>query len=87
MMISLSDAGKRYNRDWIFRHFNYTFHTGNSYAIVGPNGSGKSTLLQAIGGAIGLSEGKIVVSQESIVGDCHFLNHFKIGGYNGQLLV
>jgi ABC-type multidrug transport system ATPase subunit len=67
MMISLSDAGKRYNRDWIFRHFNYTFHTGNSYAIVGPNGSGKSTLLQAIGGAIGLSEGKIVVSQESLV--------------------
>lgn len=59
MTILLSDAGKRFNRDWIFRHFNYTFTTGNSYAIVGPNGSGKSTLLQAIGGAIGLSEGKI----------------------------
>jgi ABC-type multidrug transport system ATPase subunit len=67
MMISLSDAGKRYNRDWIFRHFNYSFHTGNSYAIVGPNGSGKSTLLQAIGGAVGLSEGKIVVSRGSLV--------------------
>ena len=69
MTISLSDAGKRYNRDWIFRHFTYTFHTGNSYAIVGPNGSGKSTLLQAIGGAVGLSEGKIVVSRESLVDD------------------
>jgi ABC-type multidrug transport system ATPase subunit len=57
MTISLSDAGKRYNRDWIFRHLTYTFHAGNSYAIVGPNGSGKSTLLQAIGGAIALSEG------------------------------
>ncbi len=65
MMISLSDAGKRYNREWIFRHFTYTFHTGNSYAIVGPNGSGKSTLLQAIGGAVGLSEGKIVLSREA----------------------
>jgi ABC-type multidrug transport system ATPase subunit len=65
-MISLSDAGKRYNRDWIFRHFTYTFNTGNSYAIVGPNGSGKSTLLQAIGGAVGLSEGKIAVSPESL---------------------
>ena len=64
MTISLSDAGKRFNRDWIFRHFNYTFITGNSYAIVGPNGSGKSTLLQAIGGAIGLSEGKLVLSGE-----------------------
>ncbi len=58
MTISLSDAGKRYNRDWIFRHFNYSFHTGTSYAITGPNGSGKSTLLQAIGGALALSEGK-----------------------------
>lgn len=67
MMISLSDAGKRYNREWIFRHFTYTFYTGNSYAIVGPNGSGKSTLLQAIGGAVALSEGKIVLSQESVV--------------------
>jgi ABC-2 type transport system ATP-binding protein len=67
MTISLSDAGKRFNRDWIFRHFNYTFTTGNSYAIVGPNGSGKSTLLQAIGGAIGLSEGKLVVIHESLV--------------------
>lgn len=59
MTISLSDAGKRYNRDWIFRHFTYTFTSGKSYAITGPNGSGKSTLLQAIGGAIGLNEGNL----------------------------
>jgi ABC-type multidrug transport system ATPase subunit len=59
MTISVSDAGKRYNRDWIFRRFSYTFHSGTSYAITGPNGSGKSTLLQAIGGAIGLSEGRL----------------------------
>jgi ABC-type multidrug transport system ATPase subunit len=64
MTISLSDAGKRYNRDWIFRHLTYTFNAGNSYAIVGPNGSGKSTLLQAIGGAIALSEGGLVGSRE-----------------------
>jgi len=59
MTISISDAGKRYNRDWIFRHLSYTFHAGTSYAITGPNGSGKSTLLQAIGGAVALSEGKL----------------------------
>ncbi len=62
MTISLSDAGKRYNRDWIFRHFTYSFHTGNSYAVTGPNGSGKSTLLQVIGGAVALSEGNIQYS-------------------------
>lgn len=59
MKISLSDAGKRFNRDWIFRRFNYVFHSGNAYAITGPNGSGKSTLLQVIGGAVAASEGTI----------------------------
>ena len=57
MRITLIDAGKRFNRDWIFRHLSYEFIQGHSYAITGPNGSGKSTLLQAIGGAIGMSEG------------------------------
>jgi ABC-type multidrug transport system ATPase subunit len=59
MTISLSDAGKRYNRDWIFRHFNYTFESGQSYAITGPNGSGKSTLLQALSGGMYINEGTI----------------------------
>ncbi len=59
MKISLNDAGKRFNRDWIFRHFTYSFETGNAYAITGPNGSGKSTLLQALSGGMLLSEGTI----------------------------
>ncbi len=59
MTISLSDAGKRYNREWIFRHFNYNFESGQSYAITGPNGSGKSTLLQVISGSMYANEGKI----------------------------
>jgi ABC-type multidrug transport system ATPase subunit len=59
MKISLINAGKRFNRDWIFRNFNYGFTTGNAYAITGPNGSGKSTLLQIIGGAMIMSEGNV----------------------------
>ncbi len=59
MKISLTDAGKRYNREWIFRHFSHSFDQGQSYAIVGPNGSGKSTLLQVLSGAIQASEGKL----------------------------
>lgn len=59
MKILLSDAGKRYNREWIFRHLTYEFSNGNAYAITGNNGSGKSTLLQVIGGAVQHSEGKI----------------------------
>jgi ABC-type multidrug transport system ATPase subunit len=59
MRITLIDAGKRFNREWIFRHLHYEFTGARSYAITGPNGSGKSTLLQAIAGAIGISEGKL----------------------------
>ena len=59
MTISLSDAGKRFNRDWIFRHFNYQFESGNSYAIIGPNGSGKSTLLQVLSGSMMINEGEL----------------------------
>jgi ABC-type multidrug transport system ATPase subunit len=59
MKITLTNAGKRFNRDWIFRHLSYEFVTGHSYAIIGPNGSGKSTLLQLIAGAIAVSEGTV----------------------------
>src|ERR1700744_6415510 len=62
MKITLTDAGKRFNRDWIFRHLSYEFLPQQHYAITGPNGSGKSTLLQLIAGAIGISEGAVSYS-------------------------
>ncbi len=69
MTISLSDTGKRYNREWIFRGFSYHFNSGISYAITGPNGSGKSTLLQVIAGAVGHSAGSIRYTAEDVVID------------------
>lgn len=59
MKISLTNAGKRFNREWIFRAATIEFTSGSAYAITGPNGSGKSTLLQAVGGMLQLSEGTI----------------------------
>lgn len=59
MKIKLSNAGKRFNREWIFRNADLEFNSSNSYAITGPNGSGKSTMLQCIGGMFQLSEGRI----------------------------
>ena len=55
----LSKAGKRFNRDWIFRNLDYEFSPGQSYAIVGPNGSGKSTLLQTLSSSMEISDGTI----------------------------
>lgn len=59
MKITLSNAGKRFNREWIFRRADLQFQSSIAYAITGPNGSGKSTLLQSIGGILQLSEGSI----------------------------
>jgi ABC-type multidrug transport system ATPase subunit len=59
LTITLSQIGRRFNRDWIFRGINYDFTDGESYAILGPNGSGKSTLLQILNGSLSPSAGEI----------------------------
>jgi len=79
MKISLSDAGKRFNRDWIFRHLTFNFESNISYAITGPNGSGKSTLLQLIAGALEPSEGKVHWhSQEKEIEEAEVYKHISI---------
>lgn len=79
MTISLTNVGKRYNREWIFRGCTYLFNSGNSYAITGSNGSGKSTLLQVISGALTHNEGSIQVkSNEQEISSEQFYRHVSI---------
>jgi ABC-type multidrug transport system ATPase subunit len=59
MDIRLSNLGKKFNRDWLFRDLSLTFQSGKSYALTGPNGSGKSTLIQIIAGNQIPSSGKV----------------------------
>ena len=59
MRITLTETGKKFNTEWIFRKVNYTFEDHQSYAILGRNGSGKSTLLQLIAGSLIPSTGKL----------------------------
>ncbi len=59
MKIQLTKAGKRFNREWIFRNADIQFLSGESYAITGANGSGKSTLLQVLSGSMAISEGRV----------------------------
>src|SRR3954468_3957386 len=59
MKIKFSNAGKRFNREWIFRNADLEFKSTSSYAITGPNGSGKSTFLQCVAGMLQLSEGNL----------------------------
>lgn len=65
MKISLVNAGKRFNREWIFKGATIELTSSNAYAVTGPNGSGKSTFLQAIGGMLQLSEGEIQLTVDS----------------------
>jgi ABC-type multidrug transport system ATPase subunit len=78
MRITLTDAGKRFNREWIFRHFHYQFSLPNSYAITGPNGSGKSTLLQFIAGALMPSEGKVVYTDRHEIPPAEIFRYLSI---------
>ena len=57
--ITLQQVGRRFNREWIFRGIDYTFKTGQSYAVLGPNGSGKSTLLQVLNASLTPSAGAL----------------------------
>ncbi len=53
------NLAKKFNTEWLFRDFNYTFGAANTYAITGPNGSGKSTLLQLLWGQLPPTAGTI----------------------------
>ncbi len=57
--ISLTQAAKRFNKDWIFSDLHFNFDQGQHYAVIGNNGSGKSTLLQIIAGYSTLTKGNI----------------------------
>ncbi len=50
MQIILKGAGKKYNKEWIFKNIDKSISTGNPLAVIGPNGSGKSTLMLIISG-------------------------------------
>jgi UDP-N-acetylglucosamine acyltransferase len=62
MNIELTDIGKRFKRDWIFRHLDFKIKKGEKTGLIGPNGSGKSTLLKIISQAEIPSEGKVLYS-------------------------
>ena len=59
MKIVAENLGKRFNREWIFRHLSLTLEQSRTYAITGPNGSGKSTLSQVLWGQVPPTAGLI----------------------------
>lgn len=79
MNIKLTNIGKRYNYEWIFRKMDHEFKGVYNYVILGSNGSGKSTLLQVIAGNLLQSEGDIEfnVHDKKVAGE-EFYKHLSI---------
>jgi ABC-type multidrug transport system ATPase subunit len=71
MTINLTNIGKRYRFEWIFKNVTTHFEHGKRYAIIGPNGAGKSTFLKIISGHLSPSKGTITFSelQKTIASD------------------
>lgn len=57
--IKVTNAGKKFGREWIFRKVDLEINPSEKVVIMGLNGSGKSTLLQAMTGYLTLNEGSI----------------------------
>lgn len=77
--IRLADAGKRYNRDWIFRNLSFELVAGGRLSLTGANGSGKSTLLQVLAGYQSLSAGsRSYLVNEKPIGEDQLYKHISI---------
>jgi ABC-type multidrug transport system ATPase subunit len=57
--LTVEALSKRFNREWIFRKFNFQFKAGAKYVFTGPNGSGKSTMLQVLWGQTPQTSGSL----------------------------
>ncbi|MCX6180682.1 MAG: ATP-binding cassette domain-containing protein [Bacteroidetes bacterium] len=62
MDLKVSNLGKKYEGNWIFRNINLSVSSGSKILIRGRNGSGKSTFAKAVSGLILPSEGSVSYS-------------------------
>lgn len=62
--IKITNAGKKFGREWIFRKVDMEIMPGEKVVVLGLNGSGKSTLLQAFTSYLTLNEGDVIYVNE-----------------------
>ncbi len=61
--ISLTNLGKKFGKEWIFRNLHHDLTAQSKTVILGGNGSGKSTLLQVISGFVVPNEGTVLYQE------------------------
>ena len=57
-VVTLSNVGKSYGDNVVYRGLNLTLERGDRVALVGPNGAGKSTLLKILAGVLPIDHGQ-----------------------------
>ncbi len=67
-MVSITNLGKSYGAQTLFRGASLHFSPGRCYGLVGANGSGKSTLLRILAGEEEASEGEVSIPRKARVG-------------------
>jgi ATPase subunit of ABC transporter with duplicated ATPase domains len=67
-MVGITNLGKHFGAQTLFRDASITFSPGRCYGLVGANGSGKSTLLRIIAGDEEASEGEVAIPKRARVG-------------------
>lgn len=67
MQIELSNIGKQYNGEWIFKSISLVFLPQTAYWISGNNGSGKSSFLKILSSYSVPSLGKITWKKEGAI--------------------
>ncbi|MBD3626732.1 ATP-binding cassette domain-containing protein [Cyclobacterium sp.] len=64
LSVELKQAGKKFQRDWIFKNLDLSLKSGMRMAVTGNNGSGKSTLIKCLSAQMPLTEGNLVFSKD-----------------------
>ena len=75
-MISVSNLGKSFGQQTLFKNASFQFNPGNRYGLVGANGSGKSTFLKILAGKEMPSEGTLNMPKKLRLGVLE-QDHFK----------
>jgi ATPase subunit of ABC transporter with duplicated ATPase domains len=75
-MISVSNLGKSFGQQTLFKGASFQFNPGNRYGLVGANGSGKSTFLKILAGKEMPSEGVLNMPKKLRLGVLE-QDHFK----------
>jgi ABC-type multidrug transport system ATPase subunit len=77
--ITVTNAGKKFGREWIFRKVSLEIRPGDKLAILGLNGSGKSTFLQALTGYLQLNEGQVIyTNNNAAIDNEHYYKHLSL---------